>query len=119
GGARRGANMGILDVSHPDIELFINLKRDQASVLNFNLSVAVTDEFMRAVKNGSSYRGKSASALFDQMAQAAWECGDPGLIYIDEMNRRNPTPHVGRLESTNPCGEQPLLPYESCNLGSI
>jgi ribonucleoside-diphosphate reductase alpha chain len=130
GGARRGANMAILRVDHPDIEEFIDSKRDFRSILNFNISVGATAEFMLAVETdrefalcepGSGRVAKQvrARALFDRMVQAAWECGDPGLVFLDRINLFNPTPRVGAMESTNPCGEQPLLPYESCNLGSL
>ncbi len=130
GGARRGANMAILRVDHPDIFEFIDLKRDQRSVANFNVSVGITSEFMRAVEEEGDFvlrdpatgdPGKKVMArkLFDRIAQAAWECGDPGIIFLDRINAFNPTPAAGELESTNPCGEQPLLSYESCNLGSL
>jgi ribonucleoside-diphosphate reductase alpha chain len=130
GGVRRGANMAILRVDHPDIFEFISSKRDFRSIHNFNISVGVTDEFMRAVEADSSYElrepgsgcsvGKlRAGDVFDRIVQAAWECGDPGLVFLDRINLFNPTPRVGLMESTNPCGEQPLLPFESCNLGSL
>lgn len=115
GGTRRGANMAVLSVEHPDIQEFIDSKRDGRSITNFNISVGATRGFMEAVERGDARE----RALFSRMCHAAWECGDPGLVFLDRINLLNPTPREGDMESTNPCGEQPLLPYESCNLGSL
>jgi ribonucleoside-diphosphate reductase alpha chain len=128
GGARRGVNMGSLRVDHPDIEEFIMLKSDSEEMTNFNLSVAITDEFMRALNNneeydliheGKVYGRRSARAIWDLIGQRAWATGEPGVIFIDTINKANTLPGLGNIEATNPCGEQPLLPHEACNLGSI
>lgn len=130
GGTRRGANMGILRVDHPDILEFIRAKEREGDLNNFNLSVALTEKFMQAVEKNEDYlliapnsgevvESVSAREVFEILVRKAWESGDPGIIFIDRINRDNPNPDQGEMESTNPCGEQPLLPYEACNLGSI
>ncbi|NCB62568.1 MAG: vitamin B12-dependent ribonucleotide reductase [Clostridia bacterium] len=130
GGTRRGANMGILRVDHPDIEEFISCKNDTKEITNFNISVGLTEAFMRSVESGGNYdlidpatkevTGQlNAGEVFEKIVTSAWQTGEPGIIFLDRLNRDNPCPGEGEIESTNPCGEQPLLPYEACNLGSI
>ncbi len=130
GGTRRGANMGVLRIDHPDILDFIALKQTPTEMTNFNLSVGITDSFMQALTHHRTYvlinphnnkpmRRLPAQLIFDRLVEAAWTSGEPGLLFLDTINQANPTPRLGMIESTNPCGEQPLLNYESCTLGSI
>ncbi|MHA1269562.1 MAG: adenosylcobalamin-dependent ribonucleoside-diphosphate reductase [Candidatus Helarchaeota archaeon] len=130
GGRRRGANMGILDITHPDIIKFISAKVEPNFLKNFNISVAITDEFMEAVLNNNDFnlinprtneivKTVNANKILDLISLMAWKCGDPGIIYIDTINKKNPLKKFGLIKSTNPCGEVPLYPYEACNLGSI
>lgn len=130
GGRRRGANIGILRVDHPDVLDFVDAKRDAGAFTNFNLSVSITDEFIAAVRRNDRYelvhprdgravRRVSARGVFDRIVDAAWSTGDPGLLFLDAINRANPTPALGDIEATNPCGEVPMLPHEACTLGSV
>jgi ribonucleoside-diphosphate reductase alpha chain len=130
GGKRRGANMGVLRVDHPDIMEFITAKLEEGTLRNFNLSVGITDHFMEALKKDTKYelinpqtkktvRKVKAKEVFDKITESAWASGDPGLLFLDTINKKHPLCEIGEIEATNPCGELPLLPYESCNLGSI
>ncbi|HQF92163.1 MAG TPA: adenosylcobalamin-dependent ribonucleoside-diphosphate reductase, partial [Synergistaceae bacterium] len=130
GGTRRGANMGILDGDHPDVLDFIRAKTEEGKLANFNISVGLSDDFWRTLeqdgewtlknpRTGAPVRTLPAREIFDRIVHCAWATGDPGVIFSDRLNRDNPTPHLGPIVSTNPCGEQPLLPYEACNLGSV
>ena len=130
GGTRRGANMGVLRIDHPDIMEFIAIKQQQGEMENFNLSVGITRSFMEALEKDGLFslisprtkrevRRLRAREIFEAMVRAAWETGDPGILFLDRINQANPTPGLGEIESTNPCGEVPLLPYEACVLGSI
>jgi ribonucleoside-diphosphate reductase alpha chain len=130
GGKRRGANMGILNIDHPDIDEFISAKKTEGSLQNFNISVGITDDFMKTLEQKRTWhlihpnskkvvKEIPAQRIWDQIIEHAWLSGDPGLIFLDTINEKNPTPALGKIESTNPCGEVPLLPFESCNLGSI
>jgi ribonucleoside-diphosphate reductase alpha chain len=130
GGKRRGANMGVLHITHPDIEEFIEAKIDERTLQNFNLSVGITDRFMHSVMESADWqllhpgsgrivRTVKAKQLWNKIIEMAWQQGDPGLLFLDEINRHNPVPALGRIECTNPCGEVPLLSYEPCNLGSV
>ncbi len=130
GGTRRGANMGILNVDHPDVLDFIRAKTEEGKLTNFNISVGLSDDFWKTLEQGGEWTLKNprtgapvrtlpAREIFDRIVHCAWATGDPGVVFSDRLDRDNPTPHMGRIVSTNPCGEQPLLPYEACNLGSV
>jgi len=130
GGRRRGASMGVLRVDHPDIIQFIHSKDDMRSMSNFNISVGITDDFMSAVERGSTFSLRDphddsaseeidAGRVYNEICESAWRSGDPGVLFLDSIGRSNPTPNIGAIETTNPCGEVPLLPFEACNLGSI
>lgn len=128
GAVRHAGHMGILRIDHPDIEKFITAKKDYTQLTNFNLSIAITDDFIKSYKSNSTYELKHNNVVFKRIgardilkliAQSIYQSGEPGFIFIDEINRHNPTIHIGKITATNQCGEQPLLPYEACNLGSV